>query len=136
MGLFVAVDDNLLVKLMLNIATCYISMHAHTDALRWAAAVTSVSQEGPLAAKAWFRIAQALDQQQLYNSARIMYKHAAELHKSCGGPSAEALQRLKSLPSDDKVAPGKDSHRLVLSQVRWMNHAERLALESYHMSQT
>ena len=60
-ALLTEADDNLLVKLMLNVATCHLSLKACHDALRWATAIVSVSQEGPLAAKAWFRIGQALE---------------------------------------------------------------------------
>ncbi|KAK3250203.1 hypothetical protein CYMTET_40408 [Cymbomonas tetramitiformis] len=117
LGLSIAADDALLVKLMLNISNCYIKLHAPADSLQWAAAVTSMIHDGPLAAKAWLRIGQALEQQQLYSNAQIMYKHAATVHGSCSRASAEALERLKSLPGHERVPAGKHAYWQVLSQV-------------------
>jgi TolA-binding protein len=95
-------------------------MQAPSDALRWAAAVVSLSPEGPLAAKAWYRVGQALEKQQAYNNARIVYKHAAKVHSSCKEPCGEALKRMTSLRGDEKAPSEKDAHRSVLSQVSQM----------------
>ncbi|KAK3252522.1 hypothetical protein CYMTET_38185 [Cymbomonas tetramitiformis] len=114
--LVVTADDHLLVKLMSNIANSYVKLRAPAAVLPWAAAVTSLIHEGPLAAKAWYRIGQALEQQQLINSAQCVYKHAAAVHESCSRSSAEAVARLRSLSRDDVFPAGKHAHRQVLAQ--------------------
>lgn len=113
----VTADDHLLVKLMSNIAHSYVKLHAPAAVWHWAATIISLIHEGPLVAKAWYRIGQALEQHQLINHARCVYKHAAAVHETCSRSSAEALARLRSLSCYDTIPAGKQTHRQVLARV-------------------